>query len=264
MMACGPALAQLVDCRAPAAAPYVVFLSEPQFSPNAFGSRADMLRFFDRLHEHLDQRRDLEMAGLEKVEFSVARCEKRIPAIDGSDFTSDVVRSLYGRKVVVEVWGSLDGRKVGNKLQPSAQINYLVVPIRQGVGAGAGKVPGIHRFNYPDRDVVASDFLDLVSNADLHAFVMAAIGMTAFDGNDFSLAHQMLCKAGARLARTEAGLVAAPQTKVQGEGIRDLRVFLLKIAGQAITEARRDAKAAPPFARLHDPADPCSGRGGPQ
>ncbi len=254
---CSPASdAALVDCRPPEKARFVVFLSEPEFTQAAFSKREEMLGVFNRLQEHLDQRRDLEMAGIESVEFRVARCEKRVPAIDGQEFTGDVVRSLYSRNVVVEIWGRLDAkRQPGNRVDPSAQMNYLLVPIKHGSVAGSERVPGIHRFNYPDREIVATDFVDLVSNADLHAFVTTGIGVMAFDGEDFALAHEMLCKASGQLARTKQRLSANPSTKAQGESIQQLRAFVGDLAGRAIVEARKKPKPVPPFAQLRTTAE---------
>jgi hypothetical protein len=255
----GNASAALIDCKPPQDATYLVFLSEPQFTPRAFPDHNAMLRFFNRLHQHLDERHDREMAGLESVDFRVARCENRVPAIDGADYTDDVVRNLYGRKVVVEIWGELDRKLDANsRRQPTAQMNYLLVPIRRGVIKGSDKVPGVLRFDYPDRQIVATDFVDLVSNADLHAFVASAIGVSAFDNNDFRLAHQMLCRASAQLKRTAERLAAVPTTKVQGDRIRDLHGFLVALARESVIGGRN---VAPPleFAILQEPANPCPG-----
>lgn len=252
--------ATLVDCRPPEPAPFVVFLSEPAEWSTAFASRAEMLRFFNRLHHHLDQRRDTEMAGIDHVNFRVARCESRVPAIDGSEFTENVVRSLYNQSVVVEIWGELELQRVAGSRRPRAQINYLLVPVKRGRIEGSANVPGIHRFDYPDRDIVATDFVDLISNADLHAFVAAAIGITAFDGEKFPLAHEMLCKAGAQLARTERMLGQRPETRAQAAQVRQLGEFVATLASRAIVDARKSGSPAPAFATLLDPADPCSAR----
>jgi hypothetical protein len=215
-----------------------------------------MLRFFNRLHHHLDQRHDTEMAGISGVDFSVARCERRVPRIDGADFTDDVVGNLYRRNVVVEIWGSLDARPGAGGRQPTAQMNYLVVPIRRGVVPGSAKVPGVLRFNYPDGEIVATDFVELVSNADLHAFVASAIGVSAFDGEDYALAHQMLCRAGSQLAHTEQRLSAAPATKLQAQRIGELRSFLREVASRSIREAKQRGQQGL-FAQLLDPENPC-------
>ena len=254
----GTANATLVDCKSPQSARFVVYLSEPQFTPDAFKDRNQMLRFFDRLQLYLDQRQDIEMAGIKQVDFRVARCEKRIPTIDGNEFTEPVVSSLYNNKVIVEIWGKLDVEKRGNKASPIAQINYLIVPIQRGRVAGSQKLSGIQRFNYPDAEIVSTDFIDLVSNMDLHAFVATAIGVFAFDDQDYPLAHEMLCKAGAQLARTEKRLARKPETQTQSDGIQQLRAFLKEVAGKTIVEARKKTPSnIPLFARLQDQSNPC-------
>jgi len=250
--------AALQDCQPPEAAQYVVFLSEPEFTPEAFESRAKMLFFYNRLQEYLDQHRDLEMAGISHVPFRVARCEGRIPAIDGKDFDRKMVRSLYSRGVVIEIWGMLDARRVNNqRTNLSAQMNYLLVPVKFRALEDSKDIPGIHRFNYPDTEIVATDFIDLISNSDLHAFVAAAIGVMAFEDEEYQTAHEMLCKANPQLGHIEERLAAEPTTHAQSEKIKKLRGFLLNLAGEAIVKARNKPGTIPIFAKLQDEKNPC-------
>lgn len=252
-----PAPAGLRDCQPPEPARFLVFLNEPIFTRAAFAQREEMVRFFDRLQEHLDQRRDLDMAGIAGVPFRVARCLERVPAIDGGDFTPPVVRSLYTRGVVVEIWGSLDAeRRNGRRAHPRAQINYLLVPVRKASDEGTANAPGFHRFHYPDGDIVATDFVDLVSNADLHAFVVTAIGVKAFNGEDYAQAHEMLCKASPQLDRIERRLAKTPATVAQSGNIQRLRAYVGQLAADAIREARKRPKV-PVFAELLNPDNPC-------
>jgi hypothetical protein len=177
-----------------------------------------------------------------------------VPAIDGSEFTADVANNLYSRNVVVEIWGRLDRRGgPGQPLRPTAQMNYLIVPIRSGVLPGSSAVPAMHRFDYPDREIVATDFVQLVSNGDLHAFVASAIGISAFYGNDFKLAQEMLCRSASELARTEGRLMAAAATQPQARSIGKLRAYLLEVAGKSIAAGRNQS----PQLRLLNPANPC-------
>jgi hypothetical protein len=209
---------------------------------------------FNRLHLHLDQRQDLEMAGLNTVDFRVARCENRQPAIDGADFTSDLVDSMYSRGVVVEIWGSLDASRTGGRFTPKAQMNYLLVPVMQDLG---DQKTGIHRFNYPDSEILALDFVDLISNTDLHAFVAAGIGVMAFDDGDYTQAHTMLCMGAADLARTQRRLAANPQTARQSLQIKAVRDYLYDLAAQSIDEAS-GFDSPPRFAEFFQVGDPCS------
>lgn len=255
----GAAHAVLADCRPSERAPFIVFLSEPAFTPSAFASRPQMVAFFNRLQEHLDQRRDLEMAELASAPFRVARCEGRVPEIDGKDFTREVVRSLYNRNVVIEIWGALDAdRQNGARVSPRAQINYLLMPLRRAGDEGKATAPSLHRFNYPDQDIVATDFVDLISNGDLHAFVAAAIGMMAFDGDDFARAHQFLCVASPKLARIQRRLAQNPGTRPQAETVASLRGFVLKLAADALGQA--GTGASPALALLQSPDNPCGER----
>jgi len=269
---CAPILALSVDsanatlanCVPPDQGAYSVFLSEPQYTSAAFEDREDMLKVFDRLQLHLDQRQDEEMAGITSdVNFRVARCENRVPALDGGDFTDDVVRNLYTRAVVVEIWGKLDAKRVnGAPLDPEAQMNYLIVPIKRGSVSGSDPKLGIQRFTYPDGEIFATDFVDLISNMDLHAFVATGIGVTAFDAEEYAVAHQMLCLAHAQLGKTAHRLAATPSTVPQSEKIESLRVFLKSLASRTIVKAKSLSPGNPPtFAILQSPDNPCPGQG---
>jgi hypothetical protein len=242
----GGAHATLGECRVTEQAPYVVFLSEPTFSNDAFASRAQMLKEFDRLHLHLAQRRDEEMAGLAGIPFKVARCVGRVPAIDGADFTADVVRSLYTRSVVIEVWGFLDRTpRVGGVASPKAQMNYLLMPLSRAHHEHGLQVPALHRFDYPDGDIRAADYVNLLSNRDLHAFVVSAIGVMAFDGDEFAKAHEYLCAAAGRLGAVRDRLAKRPQGQAQAAEVESLRVHVSGLAGKALDELRRRAPAGP-------------------
>lgn len=250
------ASAQLVDCTLPSDDAYGVFLSEPRYTSAAFESREDMLRVFDRLQLHLDQREDIEMAGLTSdVEFRVARCEGRVPELDGGDFSDDIVASLYTRGVVVEIWGKLDAKPANGASEPIAQMNYLIVPVRMGADKGLG----IQRFTYPDGDIVATDFVELIANADLHAFMATGIAVTAFDDEDYALAHQMACRAHAHLSSTLRRLESRPAAVNRSEDVVALRTLLIGLARDAIDESHSAPGVVPPFALLQDPANPCAG-----
>jgi len=259
-VAAGMAQAALTDCRPPEKSQYLVFLNEPEYSsPGAFATREQMLRFFDALQEHLDQRRDLEMAGLPVAPFRVARCVGRVPSIDGKDYTRELVRSLYNRSVVIEIWGRLDADTQGGKrVNARAQINYLLTPLRRASDEGRASVPSLHRFNYPDGEITATDFVDLVSNADLLAFVATGIGMMAFDADDFPVAQQFLCTASPRLERIRKRLEAQPATKAQSDTVRQLRAFVLERAGAAVKQLA--ASGGGGAAALLSPGDPCRER----
>lgn len=257
--------AALANCVPPDQGAYSVFLSEPQYTSDAFKDREDMLKVFDRLQLYLDQRQDEEMAGITSaVNFRVVRCINRVPALDGGDFTEDVVRNLYTRAVVVEIWGKLDSTRVnGAPKDPQAQINYLIVPIKRGSVSGSDPALGIQRFTYPNGEIFATDFVDLISNMDLHAFVATGIGVMAFDAEEYAVAHQMLCLARTQLSKTARRLASTASTAPHSEKIETLRVFLKDLATRTIVKAKSLISGnRPSFAILQSPENPCPGQGG--
>lgn len=254
----GVAHASLGECKITEPSPYVVFLSEPTFSKAAFSSREGMLKEFDRLHLQLDQRRDAEMAGLASIPFKVARCAGRVPAIDGADFTTDVVRSLYSRSVVLEVWGHFDRASgEGEASLPSAQMNYLLMPLSRARTEHGSQVPALHRFDYPDGDIRAPDFVNLVSNRDLLAFVISSIGVMAFEGDEFAQAHQYLCAAEGRLLAIETRLGKKAEGRAHAAQVAQLRAHVTELAAKALTELKRKPKAISAAAGLQSSTQPC-------
>jgi hypothetical protein len=245
--------AQLIDCDPPEAGTLVVFLNEPEFTQGAFASRAEMMVVFDRLQKHLDQREDLEAILSPDVPVRVARCDKRTPAIDGKDFASaSLVDSLNSRGVLLEIWGMLDAG-------PKAQINYLLVPVRNSANLGETSVSSLLRFNYPMGEIAAADYVDLLSNADLHAFVATSLGAKALKQRRFELAHEYHCKAGPRLLRIQERLGAAPATVPQAQGIERLRVYVTELAGRAVEGAQRQP-STPAHLKLQKASNPCGER----
>lgn len=263
---CGQAAqAKIIDCRAPdASAPFVVNLNELEYDEELFPSRKAMLsKFFNRLYDQLDQRRDAEMAGIATVPFRVARCEGRTPTFDGSEFTQPLVKRLLDERVVIEVWGQLGSRRVGGRTEPTAQMNYLIVPVRRANDLGTARAPSLHRFNYPDGEIHAADHVGLISNLDLHAFIAAAIGARAFDRDEFARAHEFLCKSSARLSVIKARLARTPSTKAQSDVIENLRVYAVELAGNARKQIGAAVdKPAAASVRLQDPDNPCADLGG--
>jgi hypothetical protein len=263
VLSTGSVRATIIDCYPPEPAPFIVFLNELDDSGQVFRSRQQMLAFFNRLHEHLDQKRDAEMAGIAAAPFRVARCEGRKPRIDGSEFTPTLVRSLMDQKVVIEVWGTLGTQQIAGRKQATAQMNYLIVPIRLASDDGRTQTPSLHRFNYPDRDVKSDDYLGLISNLDLQAFIAAAIGVRAFDNDQFAQAHQFLCRSSAQLGAIKARLAQSNTTRAQSVATESLRTYVVELAGKARAQVDSGVdKHTAASVRLQDPNNPCGDVGG--
>jgi hypothetical protein len=129
------------------------------------------------------------------------------------------------------------------------------MPIRRAADDGETGVQGLHHFRYPDGDIVATDFLDLVANGDLHAYVASAIGAMAYDGSDYRVAHPLLCAAAARLGRVERRLAARSESQAQSQEVRTLRLHLLTLAAKSV--ARLQASNSAGLVGLQSAAQPC-------
>ena len=237
--------------------------NEPDDGGQIFRSRGQLLVFFNRLWGHLDQKRDAQMAGIDAVPFRVARCEGRKPKLDGSEFTPKLVARLLNEKVVIEVWGQLGTRQVGSRNEPTAQMYYLIVPVRHASNERSTQAQSLHRFNYPDRDIKSDEHVGLISNLDLYAFIVAAIGVRAFEKEAFAQAHEFLCKSNATLGAIKTRLAQSSGTQAQSVDIESLRAYVVDLAGKSRKQIDKAVdKRAAPSVRLQNPNDPCSDLGG--
>jgi hypothetical protein len=251
----GGAAAQIVDCQPPPSG-YSVFLSEPAFTPAAFPGRQEMRAFLDRLQFELDQGQDARWVHAPAVEVRFVVCANRSPALDGRDFDATLVDKLHTRRVLLEIWGSLDVVKPADK--PSgmrAQINYMLVPIQFAAHRNEGGPGGLQRLEYIDA-AGPGDFVQLIARPrDIDAFVAAALGFKLLRERSREPAYGNLCRAGALLEQM-LGRETRPGTK---KNLQMLRAFVLDSAGRAVKEAQSDAKYSPiGILRLQDPARPCA------
>lgn len=251
-----PAHATIVACSAPPSSPYVVYLSEPQATPQAFGSRDEMLRFMEKLQFTLDQGRDGQWVQLPNAQVRFASCKRRTPALDGGDFADKaLVETMYNGSVLLEVWGSLDAeRHGGTRANASAQMNYLLVPLRYAGDQGEAALPGLLRLAYPEAGAKATaDFVELlVRGSDIDALVAAALGYKALRERSYDLAHDNLCRSGVLLERVVERASSARQ-KADAQG---LRAFVLDAAAHAVRGAKAGRFVG--SVTLYDAAAPCA------
>lgn len=202
-----PAAADLVECDSPAAT-FAVFLDEPAVTSQAAANDPALQDFLDELIFFFDEER--ERAWVEPGQpVGFVLCRGRKPSLSGQEFDSDVVRSLYNRGVVLEVWAkfSMSGGGADAPIQRQATLAFLSVPLRfeQLLGqAAAGD--GIHLDRYPkDPAQPLTDFLAAFGQAeDLDVLVAVGLGIRAARERQFDLAQSNLCKAQLLLAQTLA------------------------------------------------------------
>jgi hypothetical protein len=250
------ARADIVECP-PAETGFSVFLSEPAYSKDAFSTAQDMRRFMARLHFHLDQQRDGRWINSPSTDVRFVLCLNRAPVADGQDFDAKLVESLFTHRVLLEIWGQLEVEQAaGGHAVPTAQINYLLVPLRYAGNTDSPGTAGLQRLRYPDEGAPASgDFLQLIARPlDIDAFVAAALGVRLLRENSLGLAHRNLCRSNALLQQIEK----RPLGRQQRKDLADLRAFVLKSASSAISRARGTPEGAGALS-LQDPASPCSG-----
>lgn len=252
-VAAASATANVFNCP-PAAGRFTVLLSEPTGA--AMPDRAAIERFLNKLQFELDQEHDAQWINPGATPVAFRACLKRAPALDGSEFIPEVVEQLNDQRVLLEVWGVVD--RDGTPPALSAQINYLLVPLRFAADQRETVPAGLQRLRYPEAGAAPTqDAVQLVSRPlDLDAFVATSLGLKLLREHDYDHAHANLCRAhgllGAMLKRPLAG-----RAKTELTALHD---YVLASAARTLHEALADpAYPKAGLLRLQQPAQPCAG-----
>lgn len=112
---------------------FTVFLSEPSYSTAAFQKRDQLESFFRRLQFELDQGRDGRWVNSPQTDVRFVMCINRAPKLDGQAFDSSLIDDMYHKRVLLEIWGELRMELADNGEKRSAQMNYLLVPMKYSV-----------------------------------------------------------------------------------------------------------------------------------
>ncbi|KQV95552.1 hypothetical protein [Pelomonas sp. Root1237] len=247
------AVAAVVNC-APAPGRFTVLLSEP--SGGAMADRAAIDRFLNKLQFELDQERDEHWINPGATPVAFRACPKRAPALDGSEFSAEVVEQLNDQRVLLEVWGVVD--RDGTPPVLSAQINYLLVPLRFAADQRETVPTGLQRLRYPEAGAAPTqDAVQLISKPlDLDAFIASALGLKLLRERAYEPAYANLCRASSLLG----AMLKRPLTGRSKTDLAALRDFVRGSASRVLHDALADAaypKTGP--LRLQQAAQPCAG-----
>ena len=206
------ARAQLVDCPAIRyASSYKVVMDDLFFAKPAMETDADLRLLMDRLRFIVNNRLTglaLEMRGAthQSIPLSLVSCPGRHP-LDASEFDHDRSQDLTDSKVVLEVWGTLDGVVQGGRIDArEARVGYAVLPLRF-YEFGAVDLPGIYVLRYPRSGTAPAGDLSVLFEQlpELDAYAALGVGLKAAKAKDFDLAVQFLKKSEALLGSVPKG-----------------------------------------------------------
>ena len=253
-----PAAATILNCRTAGQDGYTVILSEPDATPAAFKDAPEMRRAMNALQFVLDQGRDGQWLQPSNGAVNFVFCEGQRPVLDGREFDKTLVETLYNQSVLIEMWGSVDAEVAGGvRSRASAQINFLLVPVRFAANQRETALGGLLRLTYPEAGAPPTgDFVELLARPqDLDGFVAAALGYKALREGSFDLALGNLCRSAGLIARVEARLTGG-RAKVEAAALRQ---FVVEAAGRALAAAKGDHRFQHGPLMLLDAADPCRG-----
>ncbi len=253
---CQAAQAAIVECD-PVPGQFTVFLSEPT---GLMTDKAQLRQFLQKLQFELDQGRDARWINAQTTEVRFVSCFNRAPALDGSEFSTSLVDGLHSGRVLLEIWGTLANEAVsGEPPRLSAQMNYLLVPMRFATDQREPSAPALQRLRYPEQGAQpTADAVQLISRPlDIDAFVASALGFKLLREQSLDLAHANLCRAHALL-----GVIAKrPLAGRSKADLAALHQFVLDGAGQAVRQALAEPRYPKTgLLRLQLPAQACAGQ----
>lgn len=254
---CGlQAQAAIVECEA-VPGQFTVFLSEPT---GLITDKAQLRQFLQKLQFELDQDRDARWINAQTTAVRFVSCFNRAPALDGSEFSASLVEGLHGERVLLEMWGSLSNEAAaGAPPRLSAQMNYLLVPIRFAADQREPSAPALQRLRYPEQGAPPTgDAVQLISRPlDIDAFVASALGFKLLRERSFDLAHANLCRANALLG----SIAKRPLAGRSKTDLAALHQFVRDGAGDAVRLAVVDPRYPKAgLLRLQLPAQACAGQ----
>jgi hypothetical protein len=128
------------------------------------------------------------------LRLSALRCPGRMPS-EGDFFNSDQIRFLYSRGILLEVWGDFD---VANH---EGLLRFAVVPLRfRALSANLNEPLGLNDVSVGQRDF--RDSLESIGPV----FVTLALGMKAFENEEYPRALRHLCTTHIMLQRLRSEL----------------------------------------------------------
>jgi hypothetical protein len=253
----GACLAQIVECT-PKIGGFSVFLSRPANWQNVFKNETQLTDFLEELQFRLDQKEDGAWVNAPGASVQFVICYNRSPKLDNDDdFAPTIIENMHNKRVLLEIWGKLNEESAGGDGKITAQMNYLLVPVKFAVNRQEMKVNALQRLLYSDDAKASADsFANLISGArDIDAFVAAAFGFKLLREHDYILAHSNLCHASGLLREASKRTTLARAR----QNIDALRQEVNQSASRAISEAKKDPKFAASILSIQNPNEPCAG-----
>jgi hypothetical protein len=190
----------------------------------------------DNLLQSLTSRLDANLTQVQAelgVDLKVLPCAKRRPS-GPSDFTRSLVQELNVRGVLMEVWGATtEVKDPQGRVVNEASIGYVLVPIRLDelqLQTAPGAFITSHRAT---PSTIVEDLLKLVDQAGrLGAYAALTVGSKSLRASKWGEARKQLCAAELQFTKLKT-----PQPTDAA-----LAEYARKLAGDAVTGARRDAR----------------------
>ncbi len=175
-----------------------------------------------------------------EAEPSPVICSGRAPRSDGSDFTSNLVKVLNGRDVLLEVWGTVKEGGSSDDHTYGGSFYMVVVPVRHY--EGVEKKLDFHMLRYPNtpRGEFEDACLSMVFGTEFEVYTSIANGMKALKDGRYDAAKSYI--AGARLSWKKSladGTLAETATDEQ-----QVLGYIIDLEEEIVSAARADTNYA--------------------
>lgn len=166
------------------------------------------------LLSHLQQKLQFDLATLQletDPPMILIPCQDRVPQ-DPSDFSTSVIDSLNGHRVLVEIWGRIEAR-VGASTQ-RARLNFTLVPISY---YDHSLVPlGGFTTAYERRlRVTPEELMKMFGEfSDLKTYITIAAGVKSLKEHDYDQAFLCFCRGKSLLGQLPVGIGSAVRTSL--------------------------------------------------
>lgn len=163
-------------------------------------------------------------------------CAKRDPKPDASDFDKDLVNSLNGNNVLVEIWGNVKGAQQDGEEVFGANIAILLIPVRHY--EGADKKLDFHLIKFPkeQRGDLESASLGMLLSPEFDVYTSIAHSIKALKNEKYDNAKKFLGNAQLQWqSAIDAGLLA--QSATDQQGIVD---YMASLDKKIVAEAKQD------------------------
>jgi len=163
-------------------------------------------------------------------------CANRAPNSDGSDFVSDLVKTLHGRDVLLELWGTIKAREQNSKQALRADILMIIIPVRYYDSAEELDFHILSSTKIPQQDDMEIAAIKMTLGAEFDVYTSIAHGIKELKTGFYDKAIKYFANARSQWETAMEGDLLASSATDQ----KQVLAYIKGLEQKAITEAGAD------------------------